>query len=136
MHTTNYINAFIQIADDSPTTTAEIPPLKGENKTAANIQFEMIIDHPYKYTSDDVLFNVFALKNSISKTDLKEEREKFFSKGQPCMRTSALTKRYGWGVHANEEGKIALYGADSDEYKKFIKDKKLQHVKAMRSKKA
>jgi len=52
------------------------------------------------------------------------------------MRASALTKRYGWGVHANEEGKIALYGADSEEYKKFVKDKNLQHVKAMRSKKA
>ncbi|WP_217601880.1 DUF6157 family protein [Chitinophaga sp. GbtcB8] len=136
MHTTNYINTFIEIADDSPTATAEIPPLKGDNKTAANIQFEMIIDHPYKYTSDDVLFNVYAVKNNIRKSDLKEEREKFFSKGQACMRASALTKRYGWGVHANEEGKIALYGVDSDEYKKFIKDKKLQHVKAMRSKKA
>jgi len=136
MHTTNYINTFIEIADDSPTSTAQIPSLKGENKTAANIQFEMIIDHPYKYTSDDVLFNVFATKNNIRKSDLKEEREKFFSKGQPCMRASALTKRYGWGVHANEEGKVALYGADSDEYKKFVKDKKLQHVKAMRSKKA
>lgn len=136
MHTTNYINTFIEIADDSPTTTAEIPPLKGENKTAANIQFEMIIDHPYKYTSDDVLFNVYAVKNNIHKSDLKEEREKFFSKGQACMRASALTKRYGWGVHANEEGKVALYGADSDEYKKLVKDKKLQHVKAMRSKKA
>jgi len=136
MHTTNYINTFIEIADDSLTSTAQIPPLKGENKTAANIQFEMIINHPYKYTSDDVLFNVFAVKNNISKSDLKEEREKFFSKGQPCMRASALTKRYGWGVHANEEGKIAIYGADSDEYKKFVKDKNLQHVKAMRSKKA
>ena len=136
MHTTNYINTFIEIADDSPTSTAQVPPLKVDNKTAANIQFEMIIDHPYKYTSDDVLFNVFATKNSVSKTDLKEEREKFFSKGQPCMRASALTKRYGWGVHANEEGKVALYGVDSDEYKKMVKDKKLQHVKAMRSKKA
>jgi len=136
MHTTNYINTFIEIADDSPTSIAQIPPQKGENKTAANIQFEMIIDHPYKYTSDDVLFNVFAIKNNIHKSDLKEEREKFFSKGQPCMRASALTKRYGWGVHANEEGKIALYGADSEEYKKFVKDKNLQHVKAMRSKKA
>ena len=136
MHTTNYINTFIEIADDSPTSIAQIPPLKGENKTAANIQFEMIIDHPYKYTSDDVLFNVYAIKNNIGKSDLKKEREKFFSKGQACMRASALTKRYGWGVHANEEGKVALHGADSEEYKKFVKDKKLQHVKAMRSKKA
>lgn len=134
MHTTNYINTFIEIAEDSPTSIAEVPPLKAGNKTAANLQFEMVIDHPYKYTSDDVLFHVFAVKNNISKSDLKAEREKFFSKGQPCLRTSTLTKRYGWGVHANEAGKIALYGVDSDEYKKLAKDKSLQHVKAMRSK--
>jgi len=134
MHTTNYTNTFIEIAEDSPTGIAEIPPQKGDNKTAANIQFEMVINHPYKYTSDDVLFHVFAVKNSISKNDLKEEREKFFSKGQACFRASPLTKRYGWGVHANEAGKIALYGAGSDEYKKLVKDKTLQHVKAMRSK--
>jgi hypothetical protein len=134
MHTTNYFNTFIEIAEDSPTSIAEVPPLKGGNKTAAYLQFEMVIDHPYKYTSDDVLFHVFAVKNNISKGDLKAEREKFFSKGQPCLRASPLTKRYGWGVHANEAGKIALYGVDSDEYKKLAKDKTLQHVKAMRSK--
>ncbi|HEU4553951.1 MAG TPA: DUF6157 family protein [Chitinophaga sp.] len=134
MHTTNYFNTFIEIAEDSHTSIPEVPPLKGGNKTAANLQFEMVIDHPYKYTSDDVLFHVFAVKNNISKGDLKAEREKFFSKGQPCLRASPLTKRYGWGVHANEAGKIALYGVDSDEYKKLAKDKTLQHVKAMRSK--
>jgi hypothetical protein len=48
MHTTNYINTFIQIAEDCPVTTAEVPPLKGDEKTIANLHFEMIIDNPYK----------------------------------------------------------------------------------------
>lgn len=133
VHTTNYENTFIAVAEDCPATTGEMPPIKGNKKTAANIQFDMVYDHPYKYTSDDVLFHVFAQKNDISKNELKAAREQFFSKGQPCLRASPLTKRYGWGVHANEEGKIAIYALDTPEYNKLIKDKTLTVVKAMRS---
>ena len=134
VHTTNYENAFIEIADDCPVKIGEVPPLKGENKTVANLQFEILVDHPYEYTSDDVLFQVYAIRNNIKKSELKAAREAFFSKGQPCFRASPLTKRYGWGVHNNEDGKIALYACETPEYKKLAKDKKLQVVKAMKSK--
>ena len=134
MKTTNYINTFIEVAEDCPIQKAEIPPQKGEEKTAANIQFEMIAHNPYKYTSDDVLFQVYAEKNGVKGAKLKEEREKFFSKGQACLRSSPLTKRYGWGVHNNEEGKVAIFPMESTEYKKFLKHADLKKVKAMRSK--
>jgi Family of unknown function (DUF6157) len=136
MHTTNYYNTFIQIAEDCPVANAEVPPLKGDDKTIANLQFEMIIDNPYKHTSDDVIFNANAVKNKITgKAAQADARAAFFSKGQACLRASPLTKRYGWGVHHNAEGKIALYAVDSAEYKKLAKDKLLKQVKGMRSKK-
>jgi hypothetical protein len=134
IHTTNYRDAFIQVAEDCPVEAAEIPPVKSAGKTMANIQFEMVSENPYKYTSDDVLFHCYALKNEVPKSELKEARENFFSKGQACFRSSPLTKRYGFGVHANEKEKIALYPVESKEYKAFSKDKKLKVVKAMRSK--
>jgi hypothetical protein len=135
MHTTNYFNTFIEVAEDCPTSFAEIPPLKSSGKTVANLAFEMVIENPYKFTSDDVLFSIFATKNEISQANFIAEREKFFSKGQPCFRASPLGKRYGWGVHSDAEGKIAIYAVESTEYKKFSADKDLKHVKAMRSKK-
>jgi hypothetical protein len=136
MHTTNYYNTFIQIAEDCPVTNAEVPPLKGDDKTIANLHFEMIIDSPYKYSSDDVIFNANAVKNKITgKAAQAEARAAFFSKGQACLRASPLTKRYGWGVHHNAAGKIAIYAIDSAEYKKMAKDKLLKQVKGMRSKK-
>lgn len=134
-HTTNYENTFIQVAEDCPATKGEIPPNRGTEKTAATIQFEMIYENPYKYTSDDILFHCFATKNVLKKSDLKEAREEFFSKGQPCFRCSPLTKRYGFGIHSNAEGKIALYGVETKEYKKFSNEC-LTVVKAMRSKRA
>ncbi|MDQ5928621.1 MAG: hypothetical protein QG594_395 [Bacteroidota bacterium] len=133
VHTTNYHNTFIAVAEDCPLTNGEIPPLKGENKTIANIEFEMISKNPYKYSSDDVLFQVFADKNDLTKSDYKNAREAFFSKGQACLRASPLTKRYGWGIHNDENGKIALYGMETPEYEKYLKDKNLKVVKAMRS---
>lgn len=134
-HSTNYYNTFITIADDCPVCTGDAPPLKGDTKTAANIQFEMILKNPYKFTSDDVLFQVFAEKNDLTKSAYKEARQQFFSKGQPCFRASPLTKRYGWGVHYDKDGKMAIYGAESDSYQKFLMDKTLTILKAMKSSK-
>ena len=133
MHTTNYENTFIAIADDSPAAQAEVPPIKANAKTVANIQFEMLNKNPYKFTSDDVLFQVYAERNDLSESELEEARKMFFSKGQPCFRASPLTKRYGWGIHNNQEGKIAMYGLGTDEYERFLNDKGLKVVKAMKS---
>lgn len=135
VHTTNYENALIQIADDCPVDISEVPPVKGK-RTAANIQFDLISKHPYKYTSDDVLFQVYAEKNDLTEKEYEAARKKFFSKGQVCLRCSPLTKRYGWGVHSNKDGKVALIGCESTEYKKLSKDKSLTTVKAMRSSRA
>jgi hypothetical protein len=133
VHTTNYYNTFITVADDSKATQGEIPPQKGDAKTMANLQFELIAEHPYKYTSDDVLFHCYAEKNKVARKDLAAAREEFFSRGQACLRASPLTKRYGYGVHHDQDGKVALFGRETDEYKALENDKKLQIVKAMKS---
>ena len=133
IHTTNYTDTLIQVADDCPATSGEMPPVKGDKRSIANIQFEILSKNPYKFTSDDVLFQVYAERNDLAKSELKEARKQFFSKGQPCFRTSPLTKRYGWGIHNDKDGKIALVGSETAEYEKLSKDKKLNVVKAMRS---
>lgn len=136
MHTTNYFNTFIQIAEDSPAKEAEVPPATDKAPTVARLQFELMYDQPYTQTSDDILFEVYARKNNIAAKDRKAAREQFFSKGQPCLRASPLTKRYGWGVHSNAEGKVALIPAGTKEYAQFQTDKKQVQTKAMRSKRA
>lgn len=135
-HTTNYLNTFIEIAEDCPVSTGEVPPTKGDQKSVANMQYEQVAKSPYKFTSDDVLFQVFADKNALTKSEQAKARAAFFSKGQPCFRASPLTKRYGFGVHSDSKGRIALYGAETAEYAKFVKDKSVDKVKAMRSKRA
>lgn len=134
-HTTNYANTFIEVADDCPAAKGKIPPSR-KKRTIADLQHEIISNHPYKFTPDDVIFRVHAKRSDLSKRDYASEREQYFSKGRACLRSSPLTKRYGWGIYFDENSKIALYGVETDEYEKFLKDEKLKHLKAMRSRKS
>lgn len=133
IHSTNYTDTFILVADDCPSRVGEFPPQKDGVKSVANIQFDLIRGFPYKYTSDDIIFLVFANRNNLPLTKYDSSRRELFSKGQACLRSSPLTKRYGWGVHSNHEGKVALYGAETGEYQKFLMDQGIRKVKAMRS---
>ena len=132
-HTTNYHDTFIAVADDCPVAAAEIPPMRGDKKSVANIQLELVSKNPYRFTSDDILFQVYAQRNDLTEGELEQGRKLFFSKGQPCLRASPLTKRYGWGVHSDNAGKIAIYGRESEEYARFVNSKDVKIVKAMKS---
>jgi len=46
---------------------------------------------------------------------------------------SPRTKRYGWGIHSGEDGRITLYGMDSEEYVWFVEDETIPNKKAMQS---
>jgi hypothetical protein len=94
-HTTNYFNTFIEIAEDTKVTCGTIPPSKSDNKTIAELQYQLIAKHPYVYSSDDVLFQVFAERNELTSSELAAAKATFLSKGQACFRASPLTKSYG-----------------------------------------
>lgn len=130
----NYVNTFIEVADDSPAQSASVPAPKGSKKTIPMLQYEMIAHHPYQYTQEDILFETYAEYNHIEAADRSTEHQKFFSKGQPCLRASALGKRYGWGIHSDANGKVALYAIESRDYQRLADDATLNHIKAMRSK--
>jgi hypothetical protein len=132
MHSTNYFNAFILVADDCPAKEGKMPPVKAEAKTIANLQFEMLYERPYQYTSDEVLFDVYTRRKKLLPEAIEQARAQYFSKGQPCFRASPLTKQYGWGMHANSAGKIAIFGVESTEYQNFLENDGLRKIKAMR----
>ena len=80
LHTTNYYNTFIEVADDSIAVAGEITPSKNEKKTVANMQYDMLAKHPYQYTSDDVLFQMYADRNDLTKADYKNKENCFFQR--------------------------------------------------------
>jgi hypothetical protein len=133
IHTTNYYSTFIEVAEDIKVSCGTKPPFKTDKKTIAELQYELLVDDPYKFTSDDIFFQVFAGRKDLTKAEYKQARQQFFSKGQPCFRSSPLTKTYGFGVHCDTNGKVAIFGMETEQYEKFQSDPKIKKVKAMRT---
>ena len=133
----NYLSTFIRIAPDSPTRSALVPPSRSERKAIHIIQYELIFAKPYEYTQEDVLWAVYLVHKSIpAPKATAAARAKFFAKGQPCLRTSALCKRYGWGFHFDDRGRVALVAAGTPQYDRLVKTKELQQLNGMRSTRA
>lgn len=135
MHTTDYVSTFIEVAEDCPAATAQVPP-ETDSPTIARLHWELISARPYALTSDDVVFETHARRAGIAPEERERARAEFFSKGQPCLRSSPLGKRYGWGVHADADGRVALVPVESAEYARLRQDAALAHTRAMRSRRA
>jgi Family of unknown function (DUF6157) len=140
LHTTTYRDTFIQASEDCPAQTGTAPPLRAGKPTVAGLQYAMMIEEPYAYTSDEVIFTTSAAGRALAATASKKQRQDavdaFYSKGQACMRASALGKQFGWGVHADAEGRIAIYAIESARYRQLAKDPHIKQLRAMRSKRA
>jgi len=132
-HTTNYRSTFIAVADDSVATTGTRPPEKEDNPSVAFRTWQAIAGQPYRLTSDDVIFGIWADRQGIAAEDRAVAREQFFSKGQACLRASDLGKKYGWGIHHDDEGRVALVGVETMAYETLLSNPEVKVVKAMRS---
>jgi Family of unknown function (DUF6157) len=129
----NYYDTLIQVADDCPATEGEVPAARGGRKTKAVVEYELLVSHPYAYNEEDIAFEVYAVLHAISKANRPKERAKFLSKGHPHLRVSPLAKRYGWGIHNDAAGKVALVAVNSSQYQRLMKDPRTTKVKAFRS---
>ena len=131
-----YTNTLVTVAEDCPVTASEIPMSNRAKKSIHLIQYELLTQNPYQLGHEELIFAVYLEKEGL--VDISDNEKdalwnELFSKGHPCMRASALTKRYGFGAHYNEEGKIALYPMESDEYQQFIQNDATKKLSAMRS---
>jgi hypothetical protein len=131
--TTNYVETFITASPDSTATTGQSPSKAG---SIAQIQHALLTSQPYHFTSDDLLFEVHAIRNGIAAEHRSQAREAFFAKSQACLRASPLVKQFGWGIHHDAQSKIAAYSIDTDAYRKFSTRTDLKIVTGMRNRRA
>lgn len=57
----------------------------------------------------------------------------FVGRPQECLRASPLPKTYGWGMHFDSDGRVALCALGSCEYDAFQGDESLRQLAAKRS---
>jgi hypothetical protein len=121
----SYRNTFILVAPDYPATTGQVPVARGGVKTVPVLQYELLAGQPYHFTQDELCFRVHILHKGIDEPKATRGRneiwKELFSKPQPCLRVSMLAKRYGWGIHYDAEGRIAIWAVDSPEYARLAR---------------
>lgn len=136
----NYINTFIEVAADSKASEGTAPIVRAGKPSVAELEYALIEPRPYALTQEDVQFRVHAQRMGLSPAQLRSEgarlREAYFATPRACMRTSPLAKTYGWGLHFDTNGRVALVSVGSERYNQLAKDPSLTHTSAMRSKKA
>jgi len=135
----NYYDSFIAVADDCPVSQSVVPTARGDKKTVAMLQYEMLAGNAYQHTQEDVLFNSWLQRQDLgdpSADEVARLRQEFFSKDQACLRASPLPKKFGWGLSFDDKGAVALCPMESEEYRQRIEGRDVKVMKAMRSKRA
>ena len=135
----NYFQTLIAVADDCPVTKSMVPEDRGGKKTVAVLQYELLAASPYVYTQADVLFHTWLQRQAgpgTSDAEVAQLRAAFFAKPQACLRSSPLPKQYGWGLHFDGEGRVALCPMESEEYQQLLTGDRVTVLKAFRSRRA
>lgn len=125
MHSTNSADTLITVSADCPVGAGTVPD---KPETIAGLQYRLLSERPYALTSDDLLFEVQALRHPGA------SRDDFFAKPQACLRASPLVKRFGWGIHHDHHQRIALVGAESADYARLLDEPGVKKAAGMRSK--
>lgn len=119
MENVDYTDTFIAVAPDFADDRARVPGERAGEPTVASATYKMIADHPYRHRSSDVIFTVWADRQHIPEDERAQAWTQFYAKGRACLRASDLTKRHGWGIHADSDARIALYPVESEEYRRL-----------------
>lgn len=128
--TTNYTNCFIAVSPDSFAQCGDQP----KPGTIAAEHLRLLREAPYKRTSDELIFEVYATRNKIPEEARASEWAEFQSKSMACLRASALVKSYGWGIHHDADAKVAAFAVGSEDYLRLAADPTLRQIRGMRSK--
>lgn len=118
-------DTFVQVAQDCPVTVGVIPTTKPKAKPSIHaIQYDLLSASPYRFTLEDLIYEVHIRHKDIPREQVELHgdriRAELFQKSHPCMRASMLPKKFGWGVHYDSDGRLALYGMETEKYREFV----------------
>ena len=113
MESVDYTDTFITVAPDSTATAGAVPQPRAGKATVASATYEAIALAPYRRRSSDVIFIVWADRQALAQDDREAAWAEFYACSRACLRASDLGKKFGWGIHADGDGRLALYAVGS-----------------------
>ena len=117
------VNTLITIAESSSDASIT-PESKTKKETVKEVVYRVLKDNPYKYKQHELFVEVhFNIRQNPELNIIKYK-----------LQRSDLCSLLGWGIHGNEEGKLALVAAESPEYKGLLNNSKINKKKAYNKK--
>jgi hypothetical protein len=117
-----YTSTFITVAEDCESSAGQVPPVSPNGPSVAAVQHQILSEQPYALTQEDVLFET-EVRRRWTADQLEprrdELRQAFSEHRRADLRSSPLPKRYGWGLHFDADGRIALVARETAEYERF-----------------
>lgn len=104
---------FILVSPDCPVDRGTVPEGSIEHKPIVVHQYEVLSQHPYEYSERELSYEVHIVRRG------KQEGELQLHKYD--LKRSKLLKKYGWGIHYNEDRKLALVGRETEEYERLAR---------------
>jgi hypothetical protein len=109
-------DTFNTVAPDTLATHGVVPAARNSGPTVAPATYELVGPHPYRFRSSEVIFTVWADHQASPEAERGDVWVACFAKPRACLRSSDLGKPFGWGIHADEHGRIALHGLGVPRY--------------------
>ncbi|WP_222433376.1 DUF6157 family protein [Vibrio cyclitrophicus] len=94
---------LILISQDTIATQSEIPP---ESDAITCIVYEVLTENPYRFTEPELHCEVHYERRGMHHLKI----------GSYSIKRSNLLKKYGWGIHKDSDGRLALVASDTDKY--------------------
>jgi hypothetical protein len=87
--------------------------------------YEVLSQHPYEYTEDDLQHEGHVVRRGVQDFD-PEKRD---------LKRNELPRLWGWGIHYDEERRVALVGCETEEYERLARRARVRKtvVHALRS---
>lgn len=130
---------FIQVAEDCPAEQGLVPPQRAK-PSLAQCQHELLLRYPYRFNSHELVVAMRLLQEGVPEACWGEamapRMHEIFAKPQPCLRVSPLAKQYGWGLHLDAEGRVAMVGRETEAYRGWVEagqQGQLRLTRAMRT---
>lgn len=120
---TSPLEELIEVAADSSATRSEEPHDGGTAKTIARISYEVLTESPYKFSEREFYHEVHVVRRKRPDLRIKNYN----------IKRSPLVKNYGWGIHRNSDGKLALIARESNRYEDLFANPLVKKTKAYRN---
>ena len=115
------VNTLITIAESSSNRSISVESKNG-TPTVASTLFEVLKNHPYEFKQSELFYEVHVSR-------LKKDPEQLKLASYKLQR-SELCSLYGWGIHGDKTGKLALVPCDTKFYELLFNDTGIKKKKA------